>query len=95
MGPPLMDDVWIYGSDPAQIFATIVQGRPHGMPSFRGKLTNAQVWELVAYVRSMSGIGRRAVRSGRDDAMYGRSSEQNTKTKPPRTTAPSPGAEMP
>lgn len=95
MGPPLMDDVWIYGSDPAQIFSTIVQGRPNGMPAFRGKLTNSQVWQLVAYVRSLSGLGRRDVRTGRDDAMYGRSSEQNTKTKPPRTTAPSPGAEMP
>jgi cytochrome c oxidase cbb3-type subunit 3 len=95
MGPPLMDETWIYGSDPAQIFATIVQGRPNGMPSFRGKLTNDQVWQLVAYVRSMSGLGRRDVRGGRDDAMYGRSSEQNTKTRPPRTNAPGSGAEMP
>jgi cytochrome c oxidase cbb3-type subunit 3 len=94
-GPPLMDETWIYGSDPSQIFATIVQGRPNGMPSFRGKLTNDQVWQLVAYVRSMSGLGRRDVRGGRDDAMYGRSSEQNTKTKPPRNNAPSSASEMP
>src|SRR5205085_9343074 len=25
IGPPLMDDKWIYGSDPDQVFATIVQ----------------------------------------------------------------------
>jgi cytochrome c oxidase cbb3-type subunit III len=34
IGPALMDDQWIYGSDPANIFATIVEGRPNGMPSF-------------------------------------------------------------
>ncbi len=70
MGPALMDSTWIYGSDASQIFASIVQGRPNGMPSFRGKLTNDQVWQLVAYVRSLSGLGRRDVRGGRDDAMY-------------------------
>ena len=38
MGPALMDNKWIYGSEPEQIFSTIVEGRPNGMPSFRGKL---------------------------------------------------------
>src|SRR5436305_1453498 len=38
MGPPLMDDEWIYGSRPANIFETIVEGRPNGMPSFRNKI---------------------------------------------------------
>lgn len=95
MGPPLMDQTWLYGSDPAQVFATIVEGRPNGMPSFRGKLSNDQVWQLVAYVRSLSGIGRRDVRSGRGDEMYGKSSEQNTKTRPPRTAGTPPASQMP
>ena len=56
MGPPLMDDEWIYGSEPENIFATIVEGRPNGMPSFRGRIPDYQVWQLVAYVRSMSGL---------------------------------------
>jgi cytochrome c oxidase cbb3-type subunit III len=30
MGPPLMDDKWLYGSEPGNIFATIVEGRPNG-----------------------------------------------------------------
>ena len=55
MGPALMDDKWIYGSEPANIYATIIEGRPNGMPAFGGHLTNEQVWQLVAYVRSMSG----------------------------------------
>ena len=95
MGPPLMDNTWIYGSDPGQVFASIVQGRPNGMPSFRGKLSNDQVWQLVAYVRSLSGLGRRDVRGGRDDHMYGKSSEQNTNNRPPRTTGVSSSSEFP
>src|SRR4051812_7083051 len=35
IGPPLMDDKWIYGGESAQIFDTIIRGRPNGMPSFR------------------------------------------------------------
>jgi cytochrome c oxidase cbb3-type subunit III len=45
MGPPLMDGKWIYGSDPANIVATILEGRPNGMPSFSGKIPEQQVWE--------------------------------------------------
>src|SRR5919199_1094602 len=56
IGPALMDDKWIYGSQPEQIFATIVEGRPNGMPSFRGRIPDHQVWEIAAYVRSMSGL---------------------------------------
>ena len=58
MGPPLIDDKWIYGSDPDQIFATIMQGRPNGMPSFRGKIPDYQVWQLAAYVRSLGGLAQ-------------------------------------
>jgi cytochrome c oxidase cbb3-type subunit 3 len=95
MGPALMDAAWLYGSNPEQIFSTIQQGRPNGMPSFRNRLTNDQIWQLVAYVRSLSGVGRRDVRSGRADEMYGRSSEQNTKTRKPKTTGPGSASEMP
>jgi cytochrome c oxidase cbb3-type subunit 3 len=86
MGPPLMDRDWRYGSDAANIFATIVEGRPGGMPAFRGKLTTDQVWMLVAYVQTMSGRGRKDVRTGRRDNMQMRSSEQNTQTPPPTGT---------
>jgi cytochrome c oxidase cbb3-type subunit 3 len=69
IGPPLMDDEWIYGSDPSQIFKTIIEGRPNGMPAFKGKLGNQQVWQIVAYVRSLSGLGSRPATSARDDHM--------------------------
>ncbi|HEX2189631.1 MAG TPA: c-type cytochrome [Longimicrobiaceae bacterium] len=69
MGPPLNDDEWIYGSDPENVFATIVEGRPNGMPSFRGRIDDAQLWQLVAYVRSMSGLTPRDTWPARADHM--------------------------
>lgn len=68
-GPALMDDVWIYGQEPENIFATIIEGRPNGMPSFRGRLTNDQVWQLVAYVRSLSGNAPADAAPGRGDSI--------------------------
>lgn len=55
IGPALMDEEWRYGGSIEQIHASIVQGRPNGMPSFRGKIPDDQVWEIAAYVRSLSG----------------------------------------
>ena len=54
MGPDLMDDVWIYGGRLEQIHQTLVDGRPNGMPSWGGKVPDEQLWQLSAYVRSMS-----------------------------------------
>jgi cytochrome c oxidase cbb3-type subunit 3 len=89
IGPPLMDDQWIYGSQPQNIFETIVEGRPNGMPSFGGRIGNDQVWQLVAYVRSMSGLLAKDVASGRNDDMQVRSQEQSTeKAAPVQSSVP-------
>jgi cytochrome c oxidase cbb3-type subunit 3 len=69
IGPPLMDAEWRYGAEPAQIFDSIVMGRPNGMPSFGGHIPEDQVWQLVAYVRSMSGLLRKDVAPSRQDGM--------------------------
>ena len=47
MGPALMDDEWIYGYQPEQIFRTILEGRPNGMPAFRQKIPDYQIWEIA------------------------------------------------
>jgi cytochrome c oxidase cbb3-type subunit 3 len=70
IGPSLMDETWKYGGDPASIFASITQGRPEGMPSFGGHIPEDQVWQIVAYVRSMSGQLRQDVAPSRADALY-------------------------
>jgi cytochrome c oxidase cbb3-type subunit 3 len=69
LGPALMDDVWIYGGEPEQIYSTIVQGRPNGMPAFGARIPSQQVWQLVAYVRSLSGQLPKAASPNRPDAM--------------------------
>jgi mono/diheme cytochrome c family protein len=55
-GVPLMDDQWIYGSRPDQVFNTIVEGRPDGMPSFGRKIPEDRIWRLVVFVRSLGGL---------------------------------------
>ncbi len=54
MGPALSAGNFIYGSEPANIYLTVVQGRPHGMPAWGSVLPNSVVWDLVAYVRNLS-----------------------------------------
>lgn len=95
IGPPLMDAQWIYGSEPENIYETIVEGRPNGMPSFKGRLGNDQVWQLVVYVRSMSGLVAKDVASGRNDDMQVRSQEQSTEKAKPVQSALPPSAEHP
>jgi len=89
MGPPLLDNKWFYGSDPEQVYQSILQGRPNGMPSFRGRLPDYQAWEIVAYVRSLSGHASPNASSGREDHMK---TEPPPNSMPPQTpqTAPEP-----
>jgi cytochrome c oxidase cbb3-type subunit 3 len=54
MGPSLMTGQWRYGGRLEQIRQTIADGRPNGMPSWGARLSDADLWELAAYVRSMS-----------------------------------------
>jgi cytochrome c oxidase cbb3-type subunit III len=53
MGPSLRDEVWIYGNRDDQIYDTIAQGRANGMPAWGSKIPQEQIWELVAYIKSM------------------------------------------
>jgi cytochrome c oxidase cbb3-type subunit III len=69
MGPPLMDDEWRYGGRIDQIAASIAEGRPNGMPSWRTKLTSDQIWQLSAYVRSLSGQPSKDAVSSRSESM--------------------------
>jgi cytochrome c oxidase cbb3-type subunit III len=90
IGPPLMDDQWIYGAAPENIFATIVQGRPNGMPSFGGRIPEQQVWQIVAYVRSLSGQVRKDADPSRSDHLFTRKSEQSMGSTQPRPASPPP-----
>jgi cytochrome c oxidase cbb3-type subunit III len=54
MGPPLGDVSWIYGDSPADIYLTISNGRPNGMPSYGYALPPQSIWTLVSYIQSLS-----------------------------------------
>ncbi|MDB4916943.1 MAG: cytochrome c class [Gemmatimonadetes bacterium] len=83
MGPALMDDKWIYGSNPNEIFTSIASGRPNGMPAWKSRLNNEQIWRLVAYVRSLSGLTPKGDRPSREDHMMVKPSPYQTpKAKP-------------
>jgi len=69
-GPALMDDRWIYGGQIENIVQTIREGRPNGMPSFRGKVPDDQIWQIAAYVRSMGRYVAKDAAPGRNDDMH-------------------------
>jgi cytochrome c oxidase cbb3-type subunit 3 len=82
IGPALMDADWIYGSSIQQIHSSIRDGRKNGMPAWKHRLTNQQIWQLAAYVRSMGRYVRKDVAPSRDDALYSGKAESRR----PRTT---------
>ena len=54
MGPALSEGHFIYGSSPANLFLSIYQGRPNGMPTWGAILPESTIWELVAYIDSIA-----------------------------------------
>jgi cytochrome c oxidase cbb3-type subunit 3 len=53
MGPSLADGRWHFGGAPGEVFESIYQGRPEGMPAWGGLISEDQIWLLVTYVRSL------------------------------------------
>ncbi|WP_309564973.1 cytochrome c [Methylobacillus flagellatus] len=88
IGPPLMDDRWIYGGEPADIYTSILHGRPNGMPSFAGHITEDQLWQIVAYVRSMSGQLRIDTAPSRSDNLQPAEPESRRERQDMRQSAP-------
>jgi cytochrome c oxidase cbb3-type subunit 3 len=95
IGPPLMDDKWIYGHEPEQVFSTIVQGRPNGMPAFGTKIPEYQAWQLAAYVRSMSGQVSPTAAPSRNDHMKANPPENTIDPEQPKDAATPKSAERP
>src|SRR3954462_4823412 len=54
MGPSFQDGRWHFGGSPGEVFESIYQGRPDGMPAWGGRISNDEIWMLTAYVRSLS-----------------------------------------
>lgn len=82
MGPALMDGKWRYGGRIDQIVASIAEGRPNGMPSWRGKLTTQQMWQIAAFVRTLSGQERKDAVAARADEMSNAPPQTQAKREP-------------
>lgn len=54
MGPGFQDGRWHFGGTPTDVFESIYQGRPEGMPSWGGRISDDQIWMLTAYVQSLA-----------------------------------------
>jgi cytochrome c oxidase cbb3-type subunit 3 len=55
MGPDLTDTYWRYGGSPADIYKSIFEGRPQGMPAWGRSIQPAMIWKVVAYIESKGG----------------------------------------
>lgn len=55
IGPSLQGPAWRYGGTPAEIYKSIAEGRPQGMPAWGSRLPPDEIWKLVAYVESQGG----------------------------------------
>ena len=74
-GPPLLDGWWQYGPDVVSISLSIRDGRPGGMPAFRDKLNNEQIWQLTGYVQTMGAYTAKTAAPSRDDTVHTRPAE--------------------
>jgi hypothetical protein len=55
MGPDLTDKYWRYGGAPANIYKSIYDGRPKGMPAWGQAMPPQEIWKIVAYIQSLGG----------------------------------------
>ncbi len=53
--PNLTDSIWLYGGDPASIRVSIDKARFGIMPSFAGRLSEADIAKVAIYVHSLGG----------------------------------------
>src|SRR3954469_13336264 len=90
IGPALLDPQWIYGGKIQQIYSTIRDGRRNGMPAWKYRLTDQQIWQLAAYVRSMGRYVRKDVAPSRDDAMQSGKAENRLPRSVPVDVPPPP-----
>jgi cytochrome c oxidase cbb3-type subunit 3 len=75
MGPNLADTYWRYGGAPAQIYNSIFQGRPRGMPAWGAALSSSDIWKITAYIEAHGG----AVPAEKaDQGRQGNRGDQNT-----------------
>jgi cytochrome c oxidase cbb3-type subunit 3 len=74
-GPSFLDGWWIYGPDMISVVASIREGRPHGMPAFKDKMTAEEIWQLAGYIQTIGAYSAKTAAPGRNDAKQKRPAE--------------------
>ncbi len=54
VGPSLVDQDWLYGSEPKDILQSVREGRPKGMPAWKNELKQDEIQNVTAYVISLT-----------------------------------------
>jgi cytochrome c oxidase cbb3-type subunit 3 len=75
IGPSFLDGWWLYGPEMVSITASIRDGRPHGMPAFKDKMTSEQVWQLAGYIQTIGAYSAKTAAPGRNDDKQTRPAE--------------------
>jgi cytochrome c oxidase cbb3-type subunit III len=75
IGPSFLDGWWYYGPEMVSIFASIRDGRPHGMPAYRDKMTTDQIWQLAGYIQTIGAYSAKTAAPSRNDDKQSRPAE--------------------
>ncbi|CDM60647.1 cb-type cytochrome c oxidase subunit III (plasmid) [Rhizobium favelukesii] len=81
LGPSFLDGWWLYGPEMVSIVASIRDGRPHGMPAFRDRMTIEQIWQLAGYVQTIGAYSAKVAATGRNDDHQTRPAENRAPAK--------------
>jgi cytochrome c oxidase cbb3-type subunit 3 len=74
-GPAFLDGWWYYGPEMVSVFASIRDGRPHGMPAYDHKMTTDQMWQLAGYIQSIGAYSAKTAAPSRNDDKQSRPAE--------------------
>jgi len=74
-GPSFLDGWWLYGPEMVSIVSSIRDGRPHGMPSFKDRMTTEQIWQLAGYVQTIGAYKAKVAAPSRNDDKFTRPAE--------------------
>jgi cytochrome c oxidase cbb3-type subunit 3 len=53
VGPSLVDPYWKYGHGDSELFQSVMEGRPAGMPAWGAQLGSEKVWRALAYLETL------------------------------------------
>lgn len=53
VGPSLVDPYWKYGHSDSELYMSVAQGRPGGMPGWEAQLGTEKIWKVLSYLETL------------------------------------------